>query len=380
MVFARTVSSLTTSHVFAKNSSLSIRRYAVIHSRFGGKKTTKVAATTITAQHLQCRNVGSCDESPSSPTKIRKKTTKEVAQPVPVKVLNGENCTQNQMADALRPNFVSQTPVLLRSSPLSNCDAIKCWRSLEYLKLAVGETTNCEVEIGKGYNDANVMRPEIPFGAYVDYLEQFAISKQQQQQQREEETGELVYLAQNDLNSFPIIGDDIPIPTLCSDPTLNVGEGKLYNTMLWMGPSGTVSPLHYDPLDNLMIQVVGQKRIILYPRTVEDVLKFPKSMQSMMSEDDDNAEEGEKQQQPPQLNWHYAGANKNQYNTSAVDIENIDYEKYPLFVHAPTPYECIISPGDVLYIPQKWWHHVRSLDNEKENDTHFSVSVNAWWR
>jgi hypothetical protein len=70
--------------------------------------------------------------------------------------------------------------------------------------------------------------------------------------------------------------------------------------------------------------------------------------------------------------WHYAGVDGNQYNTSAVDVENPDYVKYPDFKLAPVPFECTLGPGDALFIPKKWWHHVRSLD--------WSVSANIWWR
>jgi hypothetical protein len=72
--------------------------------------------------------------------------------------------------------------------------------------------------------------------------------------------------------------------------------------------------------------------------------------------------------------WHYAGKNGNQYNTSAVDIEYPDRGKFPNFFKASTsvPYECVLGPGDALFIPKRWWHHVRSIE--------MSVSANVWWR
>ena len=71
--------------------------------------------------------------------------------------------------------------------------------------------------------------------------------------------------------------------------------------------------------------------------------------------------------------WHYAGADDNQYNTSAVDIEKPDHTRFPDFkALGPIPYECVLGPGGGLYIPKKWWHHVRSLE--------MSVSTNVWWR
>eukprot|EP00547_Thalassionema_nitzschioides_P004839 CAMPEP_0194218536 /NCGR_PEP_ID=MMETSP0156-20130528/23988_1 /TAXON_ID=33649 /ORGANISM="Thalassionema nitzschioides, Strain L26-B" /LENGTH=225 /DNA_ID=CAMNT_0038947931 /DNA_START=266 /DNA_END=940 /DNA_ORIENTATION=+ len=223
----------------------------------------------------------------------------------------------------------------------------------------------CEVEIGEGYNNTNGMRPEIPFGAYIEYLEQIQLSKtsNQQENQNVNQNLDLVYLAQNDLNHFSTLIDDVSIPKLCSDSSFKVGEGKAYNNMLWLGPSGTVSPLHYDPLDNLLMQIVGEKRVILYPRTVEDTLLFPKPLERAQKVEGNNKEDKEENGKPHIMNWHYAGSDGNQYNTSAVNVEDPDYEKYPLFEHAPTPYECTISPGDILYIPKKWWHHVRSMES-----------------
>lgn len=33
--------------------------------------------------------------------------------------------------------------------------------------------------------------------------------------------------------------------------------------------------------------------------------------------------------------------------------------------------DCILEEGDMLYIPPKWWHYVRSLTT--------SLSVSFWW-
>jgi lysine-specific demethylase 8 len=54
-------------------------------------------------------------------------------------------------------------------------------------------------------------------------------------------------------------------------------------------------------------------------------------------------------------------------------VEDPDYTTFPTFREAPPAILCpSLNPGDALYIPAKWWHHVRSLDT--------SASVNVWWR
>ena len=270
---------------------------------------------------------------------------------------------QTDIAQALAPHYKSQTPVVLRSM-LYKSDAYYCWKSMEYLKAAVGGDTPVYVEIDGSYADANVEKPEISFGEYIEYMHQFenrygdgnGAENETKESEQQPPPHEIVYLAQNDLP--PALYNDFDIPKLCDDASFarkyEVGEGNLYSCMIWMGPRGTLSPLHYDPLDNLLMQVVGTKRVLLYPKTV-------------------GLKDGSKDiSAPEEAAWTYAGSDGMQYNTSPVDVEDPDLKKFPLFAKCPAPIECMLNPGDAMYIPAKWWHHVRSLSR--------SVSVNAWWK
>lgn len=261
--------------------------------------------------------------------------------------------TQQEIADALRPHFEKQYPLLLKW-PNSYCDAVRCWKSLDYLKMKVGEDASCTVELGGSYTNPDMERPEISFGDYIQYMTLFHDQYGEEGSRscdNEPDAKKLVYLAQNDL--FSPLHLDFDVPELCRDPSFRVGHGSIYSTMFWFGPRGCTSPLHYDPLDNLLMQFVGRKNVVLFPK-------------SSSSKSDGN-------ETKTVVDWHYAGHDGQQYNTSPIDILNQDIvEKYPLFQNAPMAIECQIEPGDILYIPSKWWHHVTSLDT--------SISVNVWWR
>jgi len=53
-----------------------------------------------------------------------------------------------------------------------------------------------------------------------------------------------------------------------------------------------------------------------------------------------------------------------------VDIENPDFERFPKFKNAKSV-ETLLNPGDVLFLPPYWFHHVIAVD--------FSTSVNFWY-
>lgn len=93
---------------------------------------------------------------------------------------------------------------------------------------------------------------------------------------------------------------------------------------IWFGPSGTVTPLHYDPVSIIMAHVVGRKRWILIP--------------------------------PDRTPYLYKSIGV----FSEVDPEFPDFTKHPLYQEVE-PIELVLNPGEIIYIPQGWWHHVRSL-------------------
>ncbi|KAG7262730.1 LOW QUALITY PROTEIN: hypothetical protein CRUP_006083 [Coryphaenoides rupestris] len=134
---------------------------------------------------------------------------------------------------------------------------------------------------------------------------------------------------------IPELKEDICIPDYCC---LGDEDEDHITINAWFGPPGTVSPLHQDPQHNFLAQVLGSKYIRLYSPSESEKL-YP--------------------HESPLL-----------HNTSQVEVENPDVERFSEFPDAPYQ-ECVLRPGDVLFIPARHWHYVRSLE--------LSFSVSFWW-
>ena len=57
---------------------------------------------------------------------------------------------------------------------------------------------------------------------------------------------------------------------------------------------------------------------------------------------------------------------------SRVNLYNPDLERFPRFAEA-RPVHAVLEPGELLYIPQYWWHHIENLSSE-------CVSLNFWFK
>ncbi|WP_339616552.1 cupin-like domain-containing protein [uncultured Gilvimarinus sp.] len=112
---------------------------------------------------------------------------------------------------------------------------------------------------------------------------------------------------------------------------------------LWIGNEGIVSA-HYDGADNMACVVAGRRRFILFP---------PEQTANLY---------------PGSLNYTPAGA-----PTSLVNLDAPDYDRYPRFKTALANAYCAeLEPGDAIFIPLLWWHHVESLAK-------VNALMNCWW-
>ena len=112
---------------------------------------------------------------------------------------------------------------------------------------------------------------------------------------------------------------------------------------LWIGNAAKVAT-HNDPVENVAVVAAGRRRFTLFPPEAEPNLYM-----------------GPKHPTP-------AGA-----PISMVHVTAPDLEQFPRFASAlEVAQEAELSPGDAIFIPRDWFHHVEALER-------FNILVNYWW-
>lgn len=113
---------------------------------------------------------------------------------------------------------------------------------------------------------------------------------------------------------------------------------------LWIGNQVT-TPAHFDAFHNIAVVVCGSRRFTLLP--------------------------------PEQVRNLYIGPLDFAPTGAAISMARLDRPDDPRF---PRLKEALanaqvadLQPGDAIYIPPVWWHHVVSLDR-------LNALVNYWWR
>lgn len=136
-------------------------------------------------------------------------------------------------------------------------------------------------------------------------------------------------------------------------------------SQLFVGPSDSLSPVHYDQYDNIFLQVAGSKHFLLFdPLAAEGLYPFPVA---------------------------------HPYDEYAmVDLQQIDDSAFPRARQAleGRGAAATLEPGEVLYIPTHWWHHVQGGASEapgpsggpvggtfgpKTAESPLCISVNFWF-
>jgi hypothetical protein len=113
---------------------------------------------------------------------------------------------------------------------------------------------------------------------------------------------------------------------------------------IWIGNRTRIAA-HYDLPDNIAVIAAGHRRFTLFP--------------------------------PAQLKNLYVGPldfTPAGQAISLVDMLNPDFDRHPKYAEAlEHAQSATLGPGDAIFIPSMWWHHIEALDP-------FNVLINYWWR
>eukprot|EP01121_Diplochlamys_sp_Union-15-3_P021656 TRINITY_DN8887_c0_g1_i1.p1 TRINITY_DN8887_c0_g1~~TRINITY_DN8887_c0_g1_i1.p1 ORF type:complete len:279 (+),score=42.77 TRINITY_DN8887_c0_g1_i1:264-1100(+) len=141
------------------------------------------------------------------------------------------------------------------------------------------------------------------------------------------------YMAvQNLKRAFPQLVDDYPLPPYV---------GKLHGgPHLWIGCTGHYEFCHFDPDDGLLSIITGRKKVTLFSYNYLKHL-YPNPLGS-----------------------------PGRTVQSQVNCDDPDLERFPLFEEVVRE-ECILEPGEMLFIPAFYWHQVTALES--------SISINVFF-
>jgi Cupin-like domain len=189
------------------------------------------------------------------------------------------------------------------------------------------EPVTVSVSRGRAFRSqagSEILKRSVPFADFATYVEN-----------SDSHSSERLYLAQFPLGTAPaILGSDVATPSYIPDGSSPISKN------LWFGPAGTITPFHVDRSHNLLHQHWGRKHVVMVDPSHFHLFK-PGSKNSVS---------------PHVSSLDLVTSNFN------IDLSRLD---------APC-LETILEPGDVLFVPAYWWHHVISLD--------VAISINYWWR
>lgn len=145
----------------------------------------------------------------------------------------------------------------------------------------------------------------------------------------------VIYLTSIDLHDY--------FDGLAEANRLPLGERRPIES-IWIGTRTRVAA-HTDVPDNLAVCAVGRRRFTLFP---------PDQYQNLYPGPIENTPAGRP--------------------VSMVDFRDPDFDRHPRFREAlATALVAELEPGDAVFVPSLWWHHVEGLSP-------FNILVNYWWR
>ncbi|GET92812.1 hypothetical protein, conserved [Leishmania tarentolae] len=248
-------------------------------------------------------------------------------------------------------------PVVFRNVPFGSC--LSTWGSSAYLKEAEGNAT-ISVHVCEGSPLLDFVRKNFGFrhvtlAQLVQHVEE-ATTLYSTTRGTPRETWYYRSVAAHMKNErshlwkdFPALGKDFALPPGAKEYM----EPRLHQSCLRMSAPPLQLWTHYDTLDNVLCQIVGTKRVILFP--------------------------------PSEYNNLYVTGS----SSAVLNVDAPDLVRYPRLIAAcKTAQEVVLRPGDMLFIPAMWFHNITTLSPDAELSESaedmikapYNMSVNVFYR
>lgn len=250
-----------------------------------------------------------------------------------VKILEG--CTPERIPDAV---FTSTEPLILKglasSWPIVAAGLSSSAEAEEYL-LQFYKGQEVAAFLGKPENKGRIFYDETLTGFnYESVSTKLDFALKQLALHANNPAAPSIYIGSTSVDNY--------LPGFRSQNDLNLGQ---HNPLvsIWLSNQCRIAA-HWDSPLNIACSVVGRRRFTLFPfEQMENLYVGP-------------------------LDKTPAGQ-----AISLVDFYNPDFEKFPKFKQALDHAQIAdLEPGDAIFIPSMWWHHVESLDS-------LNILVNYWF-
>ncbi|KRZ12872.1 tRNA wybutosine-synthesizing protein 5, partial [Trichinella pseudospiralis] len=223
---------------------------------------------------------------------------------------------------------------IIRGIDFGKCTAL--WSNVEYLKLKIPNEVNASVHVSTdpklNFLRRNFEYKILKLKTLVQRCSQneqteFFFSKSEKYYMRALGSNHRKDATRIETD-FPYLMPDLQLPFLFD-------KEKIFSSVLRISSAEIQIWTHYDIMDNILLQIVGRKRVVLFD--------------------------------PSQIPYLYLKGDK----SKVINIDDLESTEFPKFQRAIRN-EGILYPGDVLYIPALWFHNTTAVD--------FSISVNVFWK
>jgi len=207
--------------------------------------------------------------------------------------------------------------------------------TLDYIKQEIGEQTHT-------FRYEHGARIQMKVKDYIDIGTSFGEKKFQEIPSKEEQIpylrhfGPLSQLA-------PQLQKDVLIENLFPSP-----DKVYFREFIFVGVPLTKTNCHFDTSSNFVAIAVGQKHVTLLPPQAEKEMDLDDKSKGLLAESE----------------AHYFPDPENMRLDLTKEAKEgaIHMHQHPVFAHSPKLYYSPLKKGEIVFIPQYWYHYIHNID------------------